>query len=93
MNREQRRLKGKKGVSYTNRFHVVSEEHQPDFSGVPLATICQSINLLIDEIRGRGIKICDYDDKERSVMGVQIIRGNVYFLAAKEEAEHEEVRR
>lgn len=57
----------------------------PDFSTVPLATMCQSIQLLIDELRRRGVPVYDFDNKEKSVQGIQIVHGKVYFLAAKEE--------
>ena len=62
---------------------------QPDFSGVPLATMCQSIQLLIMELYRRGFPIYDFDNKDKFVQGIQIIQGKVYFLAAKEESDHE----
>lgn len=100
MNRAQRRKAAKSGKKMswpTNQgvlnksLGVVPEEHTPDFSSVPLATICQSINLLIDELRGRGIPVYDFDNKDKAVQGIQILQGKVFFLAAKEEDDHEEV--
>ena len=100
MNRAQRRnaaRSGKKKFRPVNqgvpdkRLGVVPEEHAPDFSSVPLATICQSINLLIDELRGRGIPVYDFDNKDKAIQGIQILQGKVFFLAAKEEDDHEEV--
>ena len=100
MNRAQRRNAAKSGKKKfrpvnpgvpNNRLGVVPEEHTPDFSSVPLATICQSINLLIDELRGRGIPVYDFDNKDKAVQGIQILQGKVFFLAAKEEDGHEEV--
>lgn len=61
---------------------------QPDFSAVPLATMCQSIQLLVNELYERGYPLYDYDQKDRSLQQIQIIQGKVYFLAAKE-ARHE----
>lgn len=59
---------------------------RPDFSDVPLATLCQGIRLLLNELRDRGCPAYDFDHKERSVQSIQIIRGKVYFMAAAEEA-------
>lgn len=55
-----------------------------DFSDVPLATVCQSIRLLINELRNRGYPVYDFDRKEKSVQSIQIIRNKVYFMAAEE---------
>lgn len=82
MNRAQRRRLNK-----IRQFPA--EDVQPDFSTVPLATVCQSIQLLINELRNRGYPVYDFDNKEKSVQGIQIIRDKVYFLAA-EEAGHGE---
>ena len=57
---------------------------QPNFSSVPLATVCQSIQLLINELQRRGYPVYDFDNKNKSVQGVQIIKNKVYFLAAEE---------
>lgn len=100
MNRAQRRNAAKNGIKMfrpesqgvpNKRIGVVPEEQTPDFSSVPLATICQSINLLIDELRGRGIQVYDFDNKDKTVWGIQIVQGKVFFMAAKEEDNHEEV--
>lgn len=88
MNRSQRRAmkRGKK-----NRAGIAPNSHEKqertDFSGIPLATMCQSIQLLINELKERGIKIYDFDNKDKVVEQIQIIRGKVYFLAAKEEVD------
>lgn len=68
-----------------------AEAGEPDFSEVPLATICQSIQLLIDELRSRGYPMHDYDNKEKSIQLIQILQGKVFFMAAEEEKEHGEV--
>lgn len=64
-------------------------QEQPDFSGVPLATMCQSIQLLINELYRRGYPVYDFDNKKKHIQGLQIIQGKVYFLAAKEAVDHE----
>lgn len=60
------------------------DNSMPDYSDVPLATMCQGIQLLINELNNRGIGIRDFDNKDKYVQQVQIIRGQVYFLAAEE---------
>ena len=69
---------------------VATEPEQADFSSVPLATMCQSIQLLINELQGRGFPIYDFDNKTKFVQGIQIIQGKVYFLAAEEVIDHEQ---
>ena len=98
MNREQRRKARKNNFKVVDRqpvpnrrLGVVPEETVPDFSSVPTATICQSINLLIEELRSRGIAVYDFDNKDKVVHGIQIIKGNAYFMATKEVGTDEEV--
>ena len=61
-----------------------AQDAAPDFSSVPLATMCESIWLLINELRDRGYPVYDFDHKSKSVQGIKIIRNKVYFLAAEE---------
>ena len=92
MNRAKRRKNKKnQGTPFVPRQKPVTAEAQPDFSGVPLATVCQSIQLLINELYRRGFPVYDFDNKKKFVQGVKIIRGNVYFLAAEEDFNHEKV--
>lgn len=99
MNRAQRRKFQKannspgKVVSGTNFHSAITKNakkissavpEQPDFSNVPLATMCQSIQLLINELYNRGYPVYDFDNKEKYVQGIHIIKDKVYFLAAKE---------
>lgn len=70
---------------------IRAARQQADFSGVPLATMCQSIQLLINELAGRGYPIYDFDNKTKSIQGIQIIQNRVYFLAAEEDDNHEKV--
>lgn len=91
MNRAQRRKldKDQRKKHFSGQAEAATE--QPDFSGVPLATVCQSIQLLINELQRRGFPVYDFDNKEKYVQGIQIIQGKVYFLAAKEDSDHEKV--
>lgn len=97
MNREQRRKKkNRSGVPNQKSFRrmpriVSPKQEQPDFSGVPLATMCQSIQLLINELYSRGYPLYDFDHKTKYIQGIQIIQGKVYFLAAEGESDHEKV--
>lgn len=85
MNRAERRKRMKEKKILQMKPPDTSEPPvMPDFSGIPLATMCQSIQLLINELRSRGVKIYDFDHKSKCVELVQIIRGKVYFLTAEE---------
>lgn len=88
MNRAQRRQQEriinhqkKTGNKAPDQFANVS----PDFSSVPLVTMCQSIQLLINELKNRGFSIYDFENKEKSLQQIQIIGEKIYFLAAEEE--------
>lgn len=90
MNRAQKRKLLRKGfldgeTEVKNRLsRMPIKDEQPDFSGVPIVTLCQGIQLLIKELRNRGYPVYDFDHKEKFVQGIQIIRDKVYFLVAKE---------
>lgn len=68
----------------------MASEEKPDFSEVQNGTLCQSIQLLLDELRARGFPMYDFDHKERSLQQIQIIGSRIYFLAAPEEGEADE---
>ena len=91
MNRAQRRKlkKEQRNNNFSRQTNAATE--QPDFSGVPLATMCQSIQLLINELYRRGFPVYDFDNKTKFVQGIQIIQGKVYFLAAEEEQDNEKI--
>ena len=92
MNRAQRRKTQKKRKwNLPPTIGAIATNQEPDFSSVPLATMCQSIQLLINELNQRGYPVYDFDNKEKFIQGIQIIRGKVYFLAAKEDSDHEKV--
>lgn len=90
MNRAQRRKEQKnKRWNLPPTIGAIATKQQPDFSGVPLATMCQSIQLLINELYERGYPIYDFDNKKKSVRQIQIIQGKVFFLAAEEVTDNE----
>ena len=88
MNRAQRRKEQKKQRSKKS-WTAVDDITKPDFSSVPLATMCQSIQMLINELTSRGYPIYDFDNKKKSVRQIQIIQGKVFFLAAEEVTDNE----
>lgn len=92
MNRAQRR-KQKRGLCEFQPPRILmpkvmpprlAQDAAPDFSSVPLTTVCESIWLLISELRDRGYPVHDFDHKSKSVQGIKIIRDKVYFLAVEE---------
>jgi len=92
MNRAQRRKFKKDPKNKQSQGKAMSQAaEQADFSNVPLATMCQSIQLLINELYKRGYPVYDFDSKNKFVQGIQIIQGKVYFLAAEEDSDHEKV--
>ena len=97
MNRAQRRkLKKEKPDRTANlkRFVPIEPKQAPenaDFSSVPLATMCQSIQLLINELYQRGYPMYDFDNKGKFIQGIHIIQGKVFFLAAEEDTGNEKV--
>lgn len=54
----------------------------PDFSQSPTATLCQGMMLIINELNRRGQPVRDFDNKDKYIQGVQIIKNEVYFMAA-----------
>lgn len=91
MNRAQRRReqKEKKKWNLPPTIGAIATKQEPDFSGVPLATMCQSIQMLINELYERGYPIYDFDNKKKSIRQIQIIKGKVFFLAAEEADDNE----
>ena len=61
------------------------EETPPDFSEVTNEKLCQGIVYILNELRSRGYRVCDFDHKDRSLQQIQIMGENIYFLAAPEE--------
>lgn len=90
MNRARKRKIQKNQYSKNcNQVAVVKE--QPDFSRVPLTTMCNSIQLLINELYQRGYPVYDFDNKNKFVQGIQIIQGKVCFLVAEEVSDNEKI--
>lgn len=90
MNRYERRQQAKREKRQAAFRMQMASEEKPDFSEVPNGTLCQSIQLLLDELRERGFPMYDFDHKERSLQQIQIIGGRIYFLAAPEEGKADE---
>lgn len=57
----------------------------PDFNSVPIPLMCQSIQMLIENLESRGYPVRDFDNKNKIVKQVGVIGGKVYFLASKED--------
>lgn len=57
------------------------KERRKEFVSIPTLTICQSIQLLINELAERDIYIKDFDDKEKSLKQIQYIGGKLYYLS------------
>ena len=93
MNRAKRRKlhKDQGSKHFSRQAKAKAATEQPDFSSVPLATMCQSIQLLINELYRRGFPVYDFDNKDKFVQGIHIIQGKVYFLVAEEDSDHEKV--
>ena len=82
MNRARRRKMG---------IQAAQSQQEPDFDSVPVVTICESIQMLIDNLASRGFPVIDWDNKDKTVKQIGFIGGKVYFLATKEgENEDEE---
>lgn len=73
MNRTRRRILKK-----------MASAEEADFTSVPTATICSSIQLLVNELIRRGEPLHDFDDKEKVLLQIRIL-DKPYFLAAKED--------
>lgn len=90
MNRAQRRLQKDKKNKHNSGRKMSAAAEQVDFSNVPFAIMCQSIQLLVNELYKKGYPVYDFDNKNKFVQGIQIIQGKVYFLVAEEDS-HEKV--
>lgn len=82
MKQKPRKLKG-------TPFRIKTASKTDQFSEIPTATLCQSIMLLVEELRSRGFPLKDFDHKERTLQQIQILGSGIYFLAAPEQEEEE----
>ena len=78
-----RRRAERAGFSIIKRDDRVRPE-EADFSEVSPAMLCSSIQLLLNELQKRGVRIYDFDHKKPSLFQIQFIKGVAYFLAAEE---------
>ena len=74
--------KRKSNESSTKNFGTIGA---PNFDSVPIPTLCQSIQMIMDNMASRGFPVRDFDHKDKVVKQVGMIGGKVYFLATKEE--------
>lgn len=69
----------------SNRKKIVEDaKNMVDFTDVPTFLLCQSIELMIAELKARNYKIYDFDNKGKAVFGLKIIAGKAYFLTEEE---------
>lgn len=59
------------------------------FTAVPTAILCYSIQMMLDELKHRGLAVKDFDHKEKHVEQVQLINNTVYFLTKGDEPDGE----
>ena len=59
------------------------------FMAVPTAILCYSIQMMLDELKHRGLAVKDFDHKEKHVEQVQLINNTVYFLTKGDEPDGE----
>lgn len=67
------------------------EEHAKEFrlENRPTPLIVNMMNAGIKALSCRGIKISDWDDREKTVYGFKILGSSVFLLAPKDEPETE----
>lgn len=79
MNRNRRHAQDRR-----RQFDFDKPDPQESFSAVPTATLCESIMLLIQELRSRGYPLRDFDNRDRTLQQIQILGDSICFLAAPE---------
>ena len=47
--------------------------------------LAEGINNLLTALRKKGIRVMDYDNRERALYKIQHVRGALYFLAAEDD--------
>ena len=59
------------------------------FTDVLTAILCSSIQMMLDELKQRGLAVKDFDHKEKHVEQVQFINNTVYFLTKGDDSNGE----
>ncbi|MGL5436009.1 MAG: hypothetical protein ACRDBO_11500 [Lachnospiraceae bacterium] len=86
MNRTQRRKQpGKKSLAGL----ADATQAQRYLDNLPLNVLIASINNSIDVLHRRGVKVCDWDCKERELYQLRMYAGKVFFLAAPSDGDIE----
>ena len=67
-----------------NKTNQFKQTEVPLFDSVPIPVLCNSIQMIMDNMASRGFPIRDFDNKDKTVKQVRMIGGRVYFLATKE---------
>lgn len=68
-----------------NQYRPRANADTPNFDAVPIPTLCQSIQMIMDNMASRGFLVRDFDHKDKVVKQVGMIGGKVYFLTAEED--------
>jgi len=79
MNRTRRRFFEQK------RRNAGAQPEPSVFSEMSDTLVCQSIQVLIDELKSRGIDIVDCDGQRLKLKQLFILRGQVYYFAEEDE--------
>ncbi|MBQ9699668.1 MAG: hypothetical protein IJV71_03515 [Lachnospiraceae bacterium] len=62
-----------------------NQASNPNFDAVPIPVLCQSINMIMENMANRGFPVRDFDHKDKVVKRVGMIGGKAYFLSTKED--------
>lgn len=97
MNRAQRRslLQTKKrpkhnqaSIKASGAQNGITEENaQSVLDNLPVPQLVAGINNLLRQLESRGVPVLDWDEKDRRLYKLQIIRGKTYYLVAGPEPE------
>ena len=71
-----------------SKINPFKQTEAPNFDSVPIPILCQSIQMIMENLASRGFPVRDFDNKDKTVKQVKqvgMIGGKVYFLATKED--------
>lgn len=68
-----------------SKINPFKQTEAPNFDSVPIPILCQSIQMIMENLASRGFPVRDFDNKDKTVKQVDMIGGKVYFLATKED--------